>query len=444
MNTDFGLRMLEAAQTAGAESVEVFLRNSTNLSIEAKHQAIETLETSTTRGFCVRVIRDGRLGFSFATDPEAWESVVAQAIEASRHTEPDEYNILPSASGFSNVEVYDDAIETIPETEAIRTALSVEQAALDTDKRITKVRKASTSFTTSETRILSSFGINAHYRSTACSAQVMAVAEHAGESQMGWEYQGSRFLNNIDFARIGVKSAERAIGLLGAEKITPIKGSIVLDNAVTSEFLSLLSTSLSSESVQKKKSMFAGRIGETVLSPRLSVVDSGLLSGMLGSRPFDDEGVATTAKTLINHGELTGFLYNTYTARKEGIASTGNAVRGGVKGMPAVGISNLFVDASSPEFRASFDTLIASIDRGMIVTETMGMHTANPISGEFSVGVSGFWVEGGRVVRPAKEAVISGTILDLFKGVVLVGDDLIFYGNIGAPSLLIEGIDISG
>lgn len=444
MNTEFGLQILEAAQAAGAESAEVFLRNSTNLTIEAKHGKIETLEKSSTGGFCLRVIREGRLGFSFATDPSAWKSVVSQAIEASHHAEPDDYNSLPSASGYSDVAVFDDKIADIPEPEAIHSALSIEQAALDTDSRITKVRKASTSFTASETRILNTFGINAHYRSTACSAQVMAVAEHAGESQMGWDYQGSRFLKNIDFLAVGRKSAERATSLLGAEKIVPIKGSVVLDNSVTADFLGLLASSLSSESVQKKKSMFAGRIGQTVFASRLNVIDSGLMPGMLGSRPFDDEGVGTTAKTLIDHGELKGFLYNTYTARKEGVQSTGNAVRGGIKGMPTVGASNLFLDASSPEYRTSFEALVSHIDRGMIVTETMGMHTANPISGEFSVGVSGFWVEHGKIVRPAKEAVISGTIPDLFKSVILVGDDLIFYGNIGAPSLLIEGIDISG
>lgn len=444
MNTEFGLKILEAAKTAGADSAEVFLRKSSSLSIDAKHQEIETLEKSSTEGFCLRVIRDGRLGFSFATDPAAWESVVTQAIEASRHAEPDEFNALPSVSGYSNVSVYDNAIAAIPETDAIHSALAIEQAAIAADRRITRVRKASASYTSSETRILNTFGIDAYYRSTACTAQVTTVAEEAGESQMGWDYQGSRFLKNIDFVQVGKKSAERALGLLGAEKITSVKGSAVLDNSVTADFLGLLSTSLSSESVQKKKSMFAGRIGQTVLAPRLNVIDSGLMPGMLGSRPFDDEGVGTTAKTLIEHGELKGFLYNTYTARKEGVSSTGNAVRGGIKGMPTVGASNLFLDAAAPEYRASFDALVGRIDRGMIVTETMGMHTANPISGEFSVGVSGFWVENGRIIRPAKEAVISGTILDLFKGVVLVGDDLIFYGNIGAPSLLIEGIDISG
>jgi PmbA protein len=444
MDTDFWLRMLDKAQKAGADSTEIYVRHATNLSVEAKQQSIETLEKSTTGGYSVRVLCNGRLGFSFATDPADGESVILQAIESSRYTEPDTYNVLPSAAGFSNVEVYDPAIAQLSETDAIRSALDIEQAALDTDARITKVRKASSSFTCGETLILNTLGVTAYYRSTACSAQVMAVAEDGSESQMGWEYQGNRFLDRIDFRQIGRKSAERALNLLGAEKIASIKGSIVLDNSVAADFLGLLASSLSAESVQKKKSMLAGSVGEMVLSSRLNVIDSGLLNGMLGSRPFDDEGVGTTAKTLIDHGKLCGFLHNTYTAQKASTISTGNAVRGGHKGIPTVGITNLFIDASSSEYRSPFDSLITHIDQGMVVTETMGMHTANPISGEFSVGVSGFRVMGGKIGRPVKEAVISGTILELFRKVMLVGDDLIFYGNIGAPSLLIEGIDISG
>ncbi|HMK42586.1 MAG TPA: metallopeptidase TldD-related protein, partial [Dissulfurispiraceae bacterium] len=270
------------------------------------------------------------------------------------------------------------------------------------------------------------------------------IAEQGSESQMGWDYQGSRFLQDIDFRGVGIRAAERAVSLLGAERVPSTKGTIILDNSVAADFLGVFSSALSADAVQKKKSMFAGKVGAAVIADCLSIVDSGLLPGKLGSRPFDDEGVAVSRTGLIDHGVLKGFLYNTYTARKDGVASTGNAVRGGIRGMPSVGVSNLYMDASDEKLRMPTASLCSRIDKGLLVTETMGMHTANPISGEFSVGVSGHWVESGKVVRPAKEAVISGNILELFRNVALVGDDLIFYGNIGAPSLLIEGIDISG
>jgi PmbA protein len=272
----------------------------------------------------------------------------------------------------------------------------------------------------------------------------MAIAEEGGESQLGWDYQGSRFLKDVSFEEVGRTAARRAAQLLGARKINSIKGFVLLDNSVSTEFLGILSSALSSESVQKKKSMLAGKKGDVVMSDRLNIIDSGLLDGKLGSKPVDDEGVSTSHKILIGKGILNGYLYNTYTAKKDGIASTGNAVRGGFTGLPTVGPTNLYIEPTSAEYTTNFEKLVKNINRGLYVIETMGMHTANPISGEFSVGASGLWIEDGEIKHPVKEAVISGNILDLFKKVVMVGDDLRFYGNIGASSLLIEEIDISG
>jgi PmbA protein len=272
----------------------------------------------------------------------------------------------------------------------------------------------------------------------------MAIAEEGSESQLGWDYQGSRFLKDVSFEEVGRTAARRAAQLLGARKITSIKGFVLLDNSVSTEFLGILSSALSSESVQKKKSMLAGKKGDVVISDRLNIMDSGLLDGKLGSKPVDDEGVPTSHKILIGKGILNGYLYNTYTAKKDGIASTGNAVRGGFTGLPTVGPTNLYIEPTSAEYTKRFENLVKNINKGLYVIETMGMHTANPISGEFSVGASGLWIEDGEIKHPVKEAVISGNILDLFKKVVMVGDDLRFYGNIGASSLLIEEIDISG
>jgi PmbA protein len=234
------------------------------------------------------------------------------------------------------------------------------------------------------------------------------------------------------------------VQLLGAKKITAVKGTVLLDNSMSSEFLSILSSALSAESVQKKKSMLTDKIGKLVISQRLNIIDSGLLDMRLGSKPFDDEGVPTTNKILIEKGVLKSFLHNTYTAKKDGVRSTGNAVRGSFTGLPTVGPTNLFIEPASMEYTANLEGLIKIIHKGLYITETMGMHTANPISGEFSVGASGLWVENGEIKYPVKEAVISGNILELFKNVVVIGDDLRFYGNIGSPCLLIEGIDISG
>ncbi len=444
MNAEITSRLVEIALANGANEAEAYLRISRNLTVEVKDRKIDAIESSVTSGYCIRIIKDHRLGFSYSTNIRDIDSTVKKAIEASRYAEPDEYLGLPCAlSQSKEVKVYDTEVISLSEDDAINYALLIEDSAYKEDKRVKKIRKASANFSTSEVFIINSCGININYQTTSCSAQTMVIAEENGESQMGWDYQASRFLNELSFIQVGKTAARRATQLLGAKKIVPTRGFVLLDNSIVSEFLGILSISLSADSVQKKKSIFANKKGELVLSDKLDIVDSGLLDKRLGSKPFDDEGVPTTSKKLIESGVLKNFLHNTYTARKEGLFSTGNAVRAGFTGLPAVGITNLVLEASSGEYVKNFEWLKNSINTGLYVTETMGMHTVNPISGEFSVGASGLWVENGEMRHPVKEAIISGSITDLFKNVSMIGDDIRFYGNIAAPSLLIENIDIS-
>ncbi|MBI3592041.1 MAG: TldD/PmbA family protein [Nitrospirae bacterium] len=395
MNREFAARLMDIAMSRGVDEAEVYVKTSKSLGIEVKGQKIETIESSKTLGYCIRVIKDKRLGFSYSTDPAEINSAAEKAIEASKYSEPDDYAGLPSNLEPSHVNIFDNEIVLLREEDAIDRVMRLESSALNENSRIRKIRKASGSFVTSDTYILNSNGINVHYPSTGCSAQIMAIAENDNESQMGWDYEGSRFLKDVSFEQVGRNAAKNALRLLGAEKISPLKGFILLDSSIASDFLGVLSSALSSESVQKGKSMLAGKKGEPVASPGLNILDNGLLDGRLGSKPVDDEGVPTSNKTLIEKGILKGFLYNTYTARKDSVTSTGNAVRGGASGLPTVGPSNLYMEPASSEYSAGFEGLLKNVDKGMYVIETMGMHTA-------------------------------------------------FYGHIGALSLLIEGIDISG
>ncbi|HWR90513.1 MAG TPA: TldD/PmbA family protein [Dissulfurispiraceae bacterium] len=443
VDREFAPRLLDAALKGGAREAEVYLRASKSLSVEVKDGQVDTLESSVHMGYGIRVIREGRLGFSYSNDPSEAEAVAARALESSHHTMPDEYLGLPAPSVPASVRTYDEAIASLSEEEAIERALLIERTALGEDRRISKVRKATASFSGGETFVLNSRGLEVRYPSTACAAQVMTIAEEAGESRTGWDYEGSRLLGGVSFEQVGRNAARRALSLLGARKITPLKGAVILDSSIAVEFLGILASALSAESVQKNRSMLRDRLNEQVLSPAVDVRDSGLLDGRLGSRPVDDEGVPVRDKVMIDKGVLRGYLYNTYTARKGKTVSTGNAARGGYAGLPSVGPTNLYLTPAVAASALPFDSLIRHAGRGLYVIETMGMHTANPVNGEFSVGASGIWIEGGTPSYPVKEAVISGSILGLFGNITMVGDDMRFYGNIGAPSLLIEGVDIS-
>lgn len=437
----FAFRLLEGAKKKGADHAEAYIKSSKNLSVEVKEQEVDALESSIDFGYALRVIRGKRLGFSYATEMDDADSVIESAIEASRWVEQDDYLDLSESSEHQDLNIYDCAIASMSEGDAIAKALIIEKTARDFDRRIRKVRKASASFSDKDVLIMNSKGLNKNFSATTCTAQIMVVAEDGGDSQMGWEFEGSRFLSDIFFEGVGRGAAKRALQLLGARKMNSVKTRVVLDNSVAVEFLGIFASLLSSENVQKGKSLLAKMLNRKVISPVISIVDDGCVEHKLGSRPFDDEGVSTSKKYLIKDGVLQGYMYNIYTAKKDSVISTGNAVKGGFSSLPAVGPSNLYIDAALSSLKSG--DIPSSIDKGLYITEAMGIHTANPVSGEFSIGVSGLWIESGAVKYPVREAIISGNILDFFSKIEAGGDDFRFYGNMASPSLFIGPTDIS-
>lgn len=443
MKTDagFAVGLIERATKGGASEAEVYMRTARKLSVEVKRSALDAVESARSFGYSLRLIKDGRQGFSYSTDMDEAETVIEAALQSARFTEHDEFLTMPGPYVPETPDVFDPALDEITEEQALQYACQVEAGALEADERMKKVRKATAAFITGETLVVNSNGVFLSYPCTAATAHVMAVAEDGSDSQMGWGFEGGRHLSVVPFREAGTRAAERALMMLGAGKLEPRKAHVLLDGEVAAEFLGIFSSLLSSESVQKGKSILKGRLGETVLSECINIVDDGLLDHRLGSGPVDDEGYPTSRKVLVEKGVLKGFMYNSYTAKKDGLSSTGNAVRAGIEGVPGVGPTNIFIEGCST---SPVDGLIKEADGGIYVVEAMGVHMANPISGEFSIGVSGLLIEDGRLGRPVKEAVVSGNILDFFKRVVAAGDDLRFYGAAGSPSLLVEGIDISG
>jgi len=443
IDPSFAEEIISQAVKSGAEQAEVFMKSYKNLTVDIKGQEVDSLTSSLSYGYGLRVIRNNRLGFAYATDIKEKDSVIKQAVESAGFSDEDSCLGLPEQSEPAQIEVYDPAVSDMKEDDAINLTVLLEKSAFDADNRIKKVRKASGSFTTTETVIVNSKSVNTSYLSTSCTAQIMAIAEDGQESQTGWDFSGSRFLSDVSFEKTGRTAAERSLQLLGARTIAGSRTNVILDNSVTIDFLGIFASSLSSEALQKGKSLLQDKLGKAVISPRINIIDSGLRSGKLGSRPVDDEGVPTSEKILVQEGVLQTYLYNTYTARKGNTHSTGNASRGSFSSLPSVGITNLFIEPSTGEGCLGKRELFKFLGSGLYIVDAMGVHTANPVSGDFSLGVTGLWIEGGEVRFPVKEAVISGNILEFFNKVAAVGDDLIFYGNMGAPSIIISDVDIS-
>jgi len=444
MDNQIAEKILSLSRDLKADAAEVFLRSYTSTAIEVKDQKVDAFERARDIGAGLRVLMKGKMGFAFTTDlSEPALMILAQAaVTNARNTEPDEFHSLPKrpSAPYNSVGIHDPDMVSLTEKEKIGRVMAMEREAFAIDPRIKRIRKASASFSESETLIMNTNGGNVSYRGTAASSSIETVAEDKGESQAGSDFDVNRFYHKLLIEEIGRRAARKALDLLGARHIDSVRAPVILEAEVAGEFLSIMASGFSSENVQKKKSLFIGRLDKEVLSPLITVIDDGLLDGGLGTAPSDDETVPMKKKVIIEKGRLAMFLYNTYTANKDKTVSTGNGMRGGFKGVPGVGVTNLYVEPG----QYSLNELMSSANNGLLVTEIMGAHTANPISGDFSVGATGFWIKNGKKAYPVREITIAGNILDLMKNVDAVGNDLRFSGRIGSPSLRVKELSIGG
>lgn len=425
------------------DGYEIYLTASKNLSIEVREQKVDTFKCSSPVGVSIRVLKARGMGFSYSTslDVTDLERMIDNALESAQIQTPDEFHALPAARPYPLLAgLFDEGLALVSEQEKIERALVLERQALATDPRVKRVRKATYGESIFSLMIRNSLGIDGSYRDTSVTSSVSAVAEQGSDSQIGWDFGFSNHFNGVDAEKIAKTAAGKAVSLLGARKGPTMRCPAVLENHVAGDILEVMSQAFLAENVQKGKSLLAGKVGETLFSPILRIRDDGTLAGGMGTAPFDGEGAPQQNTVLVEDGRLLRLLYDTYCARKDGAVSTGNATRSNNKNPPRLGVTNFFIEngAVPPE------GLLNGIDRGILITEVMGMHTANAISGDFSVGAAGFLVEGGAVTVPVKGIAISGNILEIFRGVDLVGNDLRFFGAVGSPSLRIAALDIAG
>ncbi len=432
---------LIAAQTV--EGYEISITQSRNVSIEVKDQKTDTFKCSAPVGVSVRIFKAGGMGFSYSTslaEPDL-ERMVAAAVVAADNQTADVCNGFPERREFPEIAgMFDETLAGVGEQRKIQYAMELERLTLAADPRMKRVRQAAFSESEYHVYLRNSRGVEGSYCGTSVSASVSAVAEEGEDSQMGWDFGFGTGFADIHVEKIAAAAAARALSLLGARKIPTMRCPVVLDNHVASEILEVLASSFLAENVLKGKSMLADRRGDRVFSSLVHIRDNGILPGGVATAPFDAEGVPQQNTLVVSEGDLSTFLYDTYWARRDGATATGNASRGGIKSPPHLSVTNFYLENGTTAVR----NLADGIARGILITDVMGMHTANPISGDFSVGASGFFLENGAIAYPVKEIALSGNILELFAAIEAVGDDLRFFGGIGAPSLRVAALDVSG
>ncbi len=440
-------KALEQAIATGAEQAEAFAQLNRSMRVKVYRQEVEELVSATGSGVGIRVISGGSVGYAYTSDLSAGgiEAAARAAAEAMSVTSADEFAGLPEpAAEFPRLDLYSERLGAVPVADKISLAMAVEKAALEHDSRIQQVEAATYSESDSSVAIANSLGFARNYAETSCFAFLQAIAAADGQMQTGVSFVTGREPGQLDAAAAGKEAARRALSLLGARQCASMSCPVVMDPFVTASVIGVVGSALTGEAVQKRRSMFAGRLGEQVAGGLVNLLDDGLHPEGLASAPFDGEGVPTRQTKLIESGVLQGFLYDTYSGRKEGRASTGNGARRSYRSQPHVGPTNLRLIGGG----AAPAALLDGIDLGLHVMDVTGMHSGvNMVSGDFSVGATGRLIRNGNLSEPVREVTIAGNLLDMLGNIKEIGNDnrwVPFGGSVNAPSILIAPMTVSG
>ncbi|MHB0866649.1 MAG: TldD/PmbA family protein [Thermoleophilia bacterium] len=440
-------KALRYAQDTGVDQAEAYALRTRSLRIKVYKQEVEELASATGSGVGIRVLRQNALGYAYTTDltEEGLAAAARSAADNAAVTAGDEFAGLPEpATEFSQLDIYSEKLNATPVADKIELAATIERAALERDSRVAQVEGATYAEGEGRVAIANSMGFAREYEETSCYAYAQVIAQQDGQMQIGVAFTTGREPGLLEGAACGREAADRALALLGASQCQSMCCPVVMDPFVTASVIGVIGSALTGEAVQKQRSMFAGREGQAVASAAVRLVDDGIHPAGLASAPFDGEGVPTRRTVLIEDGVLQVFLYDTYTGRKAGKPSTGNAVRGSFRGMPHVGATNLRLTGGT----MSLEEMIAGVDLGFYVMEVSGIHSgANPVSGDFSVGAAGRLIRNGKLSESVREVTIAGNLLSILGSIKAVGNDnrwVPFGGSIHAPSLLIGEMTVSG
>ena len=441
---EFAIEIARKAVKRGASAAEVIIRHRTEFSVGVRLGEIETLKESTDRGLGLRVLIEGKQASVSGSDfsRQALDTLINDAVELARATSPDDSAGLPDVEEFAktipDLDLYDMEIAALSPEDKIELALRAEQAARDYSPLIVNFDGGGFDSASGSVILANSLGFAGEYSGTSCSLATVPVAAENGKMQRDYWYDVRRKFKELDSPEeVGVMAAKRTLRKLGARPVPTQNVPVAFEPNIARDLLGDIFTAISGESVFRKASFLVGQLGESVASECLSVIDDGIDPGRVGSRPFDGEGLPTRRTVVIRDGVLESYLLNTYTGRKLGLKSTGNASRG-LSGVPSVEAGNLYIKpgAHSPS------EIIGSLSKGLLVTELIGFGV-NIVTGDYSRSASGIWIENGQPSFPVQGVTIAGNLKEMLNSIEMIGNDLDYRGNILSPTLLIGHMTVS-
>ncbi len=442
---DLASQVVSLALRAGATEAECTIAEGQEFSATVRLGEVENLKEAGSKAIGLRVLIGRRSGSSYTSDfsPSGIDRLVESAVELARITSEDPHAGLPEPSELGasdgDLALYYDDIAGLDAGQKIDLARRCERAALQTDPRISNSEGGGFENAWGRRVFANSRGFQGEYRRSSCSLYAVPVACSDGQMQRDYWYSMSRSLAALESPEsVGRQAAERALRRLGAVKVETTRVPVIFEPRTARTLLENLFEAVNGDSVYRHASFLAGKLGETVAAPGVTLVDDGAMAGGFGTSPFDDEGVPSRRTVVIGGGVLQSYLLNTYTARKLGLQTTGNASRS-LAGNPAIGPGNFYLQPG-PHHP---DQILASVEEGFFVTELMGFGV-NMVTGDYSRGAAGLWIRNGQPAFPVQEVTIAGNLGQMLKDIEMIGSDLEFRGAIAAPTLKIREMTVGG
>ncbi len=436
---------MKLARQKGATAAECTLLEGDEFSASVRLGEVESLKEAGSRGAGIRVLIGKRSGSAYTSDlsPEGLKKMVDGAVEIAAITSEDPFAGLPDDAEFGQIAgdlaLYHADVASLSTEAKIAQAREAEQAALSADPRINNSEGASFDSYTGTHAFANSSGFTTTYRTSSCSLSTMPVARQGSSMERDVWVTAARSASKLESPEyVGRKAAERVLRRLGARKVPTQKAPVIFEARAARGLVDHVFDAVNGSSVYRKSSFLAGKLGERIASDKVTIIDDATLPGLFGTSPCDDEGLPSRRTVVVDRGVLTSYLLNTYSARRLGLKSTGNASRG-LTGAPGVGHGNLYLAAGeqTPE------EMIRSLKRGLLVTELIGFGV-NTTTGDYSRGAVGLWIENGEIAFPVSEITIAGTLQEMLAGIEAVASDLEFRGSLASPAILMREMTISG
>ncbi len=438
--------IVSRAMKNGASAAECVAREGDEFSTLVRLGQVETLKESGSRSIGVRVFFGQRAASTYSSDfsRDGLDRMLNSALQLAKITSEDPFGGIPEASQLGSLtgdlDLYHEDVYSLSGLNRIDYARRAEKAALEVDPRIKNSEGGSFDAATGRKVLANSHGFVGEYRRSYCSVAAVPIAQTTeGAMQRDYWYSVARTLSKLDSPeKVGKIAAERTLRRLGARKAKTAQVPIVFDPMVSSSILEHIFEGVNGDSVYRGASFLAGKLGQKIAGDNVTIIDDGTIVGGFGTSPFDGEGVPTRRTVVIENGVLKSYLLNSYTAKKLGLQTTGNASRG-LAGTPSIGPGNYFLQPGTK----SPKELISSIKEGLYVTEFLG-HGVNLVTGDYSRGASGLWISGGELTYPVEEITVAGNLKDLFFNISEIANDLEFRGSMAAPTIRVDGLTVGG